>query len=93
MSRPSYVMTTPLAHHDHFDASKFDANGRSLDRSKLGKRSRLKKEDIEQALFLKQLRDTAQKDLADFLSSRGFVGKEAQRRVLQRLRNGWRPKK
>ena len=93
MSRPSNAVSCTLPHPDHFDPKKFDAEGRRIGglRGKVGKRSRLKPEDVEQLLFLQSLRDAAQQDVVDFLVAKGFKTERSQEALLSRLRNGWRP--
>lgn len=88
-----HVMTTTAPHPDHFDATKFDANGRRIvtERGKVGKRSRLRPGDVEQVLSLDSNSGTPH--LVDFLIAKGFDTQASQERLLRRLRNGWRPKR
>lgn len=93
MSRPSNALSCTRPHPDHFDPSKFVPDGQRIGRAHgmVGKRSRLRPEDVEQLLFLEQLRDTAAKDLIDFLVARGFKTNASQVALLKRLHDGWRP--
>ena len=81
---------------DHFDAKKFDRDGRpicaTIAKKPSGKRSRLRPEDVPQLLFLDQLAKAASRDVADYLDKRGFNTPTQRSNLLGLLRKGWRPK-
>lgn len=76
---------------EHFDATKFNANGNPR-KAGSGRRSKIKPDEVAQLFALAKIIRVAQLDLADYLHERGYVGTEAQRRIMQELRKGWRPR-
>lgn len=84
-------------HADHFDPTKFDANGRRLVNGKPAKRcgrpAKVSLAVVERILELELIAKTAKTDLDDFLIECGFKTKGRRATILNELRKGWRPAK
>lgn len=83
---------------DHFDPSKFDANGnrRPRVRGAPGNTSVIRPTEVSGLMALiraSRVDRRAKIDVSIFFASRGVTSRKCQLNLISRLRNGWRPKK